>query len=942
MLTDAAPEFDLNMVNTFYNRYLNETQNGSRKWQNITMKLDTSEVRGHIFKTRVKMSWPSLLADRVGENKTVFNFPLTQVGNVTYKNISLKNPSSYNLVIQIVLDTHYPGLEGEGLYEGLSPNLISHDLQKKKKPSTGFFLHESYKRLQEDFISKVNLEFHKETIPVLLKPGENITFSVGFKADEPASSTAALFLRNNLTILEILKLNAKASYPSFKFGNRKPGSSQPLSFELTEKHLKDCEREKHRKYPSPNLTVKRSFTARNTGDITVYVKSFIINEMPCEGYGFRVLNCEAFYLLPNATRKIDIAFTPDFTLAKITRTLVLETSLNLPVNYTLVTTIPPYYLSLCSTVILRPAWEAYMYYTAVCLMCFLLVFVVLAPVMDSERIIKQALGLVITRSCPSTQPTLDLRLVGQQTRNEIRQKVEADVVEQKNKCTDKTCSKICSLMDEPTKPVKQEPEKQTVLVPTVGKQKKKVAKRISNELNEAYEKKNSPEPQKVYKTSNKQTETMKTDVVESDNRKHSPKEHRKIAQNKKVANKSVECSIKPADVPVCEEETSSTTTESSNNEEDKLKVSKPVILKKQISSKTECNSVAAAAAVVVENIPTTSPVQVSPEPIHHHTRIERKRSGSKPNKTKDYLHERNDKSNIVEGKTKSNRNARERKEKQALIKKLSKPTTSNSSTEYNPPSMSPPIRTSPSIPSCSFWSENKATFSDIVARTENNSYPITTTRSSYTQPTTATITKPTVYVEPYKQTNSDLGPIGSRKIDFWQDTTINNRNDDYNQIPNSNSFFTDTNNLNVESSDPFLDFSSTTDNWEQSHSSSSLLDLMRNNILCSSGTQSTNTPLSGIFLFRCLKICVHLKYLLGTWTASNGHWDTPFTQTDDAAARTSQSGFLWGSSSVWQPLIPQPPKSPPRTPPGFMPQHEIDEVFLHNVYKRPSAIYVIL
>lgn len=864
MLTDAAPEFDLNMVNTFYNRYLNETQNGLKKWQNITMKLDTSEVRGHIFKTRVKMSWPSLLADRVGENKTVFNFPLTQVGNVTYKNISLKNPSSYNLVVQIVLDTHYPGLEGEGLYEGLSPNLISQDLQKKKKPSTGFFLHESYKQLQYDFIRKVNLEFHKETIPILLKPGENITFCVGFKADEPASSTAALFLRNNLTILEILKLNARAAHPSFKFGNRKPGSVQPLSFELTERHLKDCEKEKHRKYPSPNLTVKRSFTARNTGDITVYIKSFTINEMPCEGYGFKVLNCEAFYLLPNATRKIDIAFTPDFTLAKITRTLVLDTSLNLPVNYTLVTTIPPYYLSLCSTVIMRPAWEAYLYYIAVCLMCFFLVFVVLGPVLESDQILKQALELVITRSCPSTHPTLDLRLVGQQTRTELRQKVEADAVEQKNKYNDKACSKICSLMDESTKPAKQETEKQTVLVPTVGKQKRKVAKRMSNELSEAYEKKNSPEPQKMHKTSNKHTET-RTEVVESDSKKHSPKEHRKIAQNKKVANKSVECSIKPTDVPVCEEETSSTTTESSNNEEEKQKVTKVVSLKKQSSPKVECDSVVAAAVdaatataaatttttttttdPAVENNPPTPTIQ--PEPIHHHARVERKRSGSKTNKSKDYTHE---KSNGMEGKSKPNRNARERKEKQTLTKKLSKPSSNN--TEYNPPSISPPLRTSPSIPSCSFWSDNKATFSDIVARTENNTCPITTTRSSYTQPTTATITKPTVYVEPYNKTNTDLGPIGSRKIDFWQDTTMNNRNDDYTQISNSNSFFTDThNNLGMDNSDPFLDFS-TTDTWEQQpQSSSSLLDLMRNNILCSS--PNTNSPLSGnFFALLCLQ-----------------------------------------------------------------------------------------
>lgn len=62
--------------------------------------------------------------------------------------------------------------------------------------------------------------------------------------------------------------------------------------------------EKQRKFPAPNLTVKRSFTARNTGALPISVHGFQISGLPCEGYGFRVLNCEPFYLAPNATRKV--------------------------------------------------------------------------------------------------------------------------------------------------------------------------------------------------------------------------------------------------------------------------------------------------------------------------------------------------------------------------------------------------------------------------------------------------------------------------------------------------------------------------------------------------------------------------------------------------------------------------------------------------------------
>jgi hypothetical protein len=149
--------------------------------------------------------------------------------------------------------------------------------------------------------------------------------------------------------------------------------------------------EKHRKFPVPNLTVKRSFTARNTGDLPIHVTGFNINGLPCEGYGFRILNCGAFNLPPNGTRKIDIAFTPDFTLARIQRTLNIDTSLGIPVNYTLITTLPPYFLASCSSVLGRPSWEPLLYYSAISFMAFLLFCVLAAAFLESDRILKCAL-----------------------------------------------------------------------------------------------------------------------------------------------------------------------------------------------------------------------------------------------------------------------------------------------------------------------------------------------------------------------------------------------------------------------------------------------------------------------------------------------------------------------------------------------------------------------
>lgn len=162
--------------------------------------------------------------------------------------------------------------------------------------------------------------------------------------------------------------------------------------------------EKHRKFAVPNLTVKRSFTARNTGDLPIYVTGFNINGLPCEGYGFRILNCGAFHLPPHGTHKIDIEFTPDFTLARIQRTLTIDTSLGIPVNYTLITTLPPYFLASCSSVLGRPSWEPLLYYSAVSFMAFLLFCVLAAAFLESDRILKCAL-ITMTRERAAVAPS---------------------------------------------------------------------------------------------------------------------------------------------------------------------------------------------------------------------------------------------------------------------------------------------------------------------------------------------------------------------------------------------------------------------------------------------------------------------------------------------------------------------------------------------------------
>lgn len=374
---------DLSQLNYRYGQFSSLTKE-TNAWKNLTFRLDTTEVRGHIFHASVHLVWPRLVTSAKTKKYSV-EFPLTQVGDTVFKDLTLHNPSSQPILVQLAMDWTYP--QANRMLDSLSPRFYPRIAESGERTLKQFVLEDNADNIE--YIEKTfAINVHPDSLPFLLQPGERLSTKIGFAPTKSAINSAVLFVRNNLTILEVLRISGRATQAQFKFGNRKPGSDEPLMFELSKKHLRDCERERHRRFPAPNLTVKRSFTARNTGELPIYISGFTINGLPCEGYGFRILNCAAFHLQPNGTRKIDIAFTPDFTLARVHRILGIDTSLGISVNYSLIATIPPYFLATCSSVLGRPSWEPLVYYTAVSFMIFLLLCVLTAAYLESDRILK--------------------------------------------------------------------------------------------------------------------------------------------------------------------------------------------------------------------------------------------------------------------------------------------------------------------------------------------------------------------------------------------------------------------------------------------------------------------------------------------------------------------------------------------------------------------------
>ncbi len=73
---------------------------------NITLRLDTDQVRGFLFKARASLVWPKVASP--SEAGAGVRFPLTQVGNATFRDVLVNNPTAHDLLVHVVLLDAYP------------------------------------------------------------------------------------------------------------------------------------------------------------------------------------------------------------------------------------------------------------------------------------------------------------------------------------------------------------------------------------------------------------------------------------------------------------------------------------------------------------------------------------------------------------------------------------------------------------------------------------------------------------------------------------------------------------------------------------------------------------------------------------------------------------------------------------------------------------------
>ncbi|XP_064122093.1 transmembrane protein 131-like isoform X5 [Macrobrachium nipponense] len=449
-LTSHVADTDTSLYSTLRSKYLNL----SATIFNTSIVLHTSEVHGFHFTAQASLKWPSLTSP------SHLIFPLTQVVNTSIREVFVENPSSLPVVAQILLLHHYPATQQlrsiiqdqlpkghavlseessssqSDVFTLIDADSVSTAARGGRMPppapeiTSGVAQHR--RTLEEQFKTRVS----KDSIALILEPGVKVKVRLSFTPPDDKMHSSVLLVRNNLTVIDAMLVQGRGGRGFLKFGSRKPGSSHPLNFNIGPKHLKDCDNSRSSKYYQPNFTVKRSFTARNTGELPVQVWGFNINDLPCEGYGFKVLNCEGFELAPNASHKVDIAFTPDFTLSKVQQRLVIHTNLGLVdsseevqpwrrddepgrVEYSLVATVPTDLLAKCGSAVPRPSWEPLLYYAVLPLMVAMLIGAIILSALEADHILKSTL-IAMTTSIPSNghapsfdkSKVFDLRTIG--------------------------------------------------------------------------------------------------------------------------------------------------------------------------------------------------------------------------------------------------------------------------------------------------------------------------------------------------------------------------------------------------------------------------------------------------------------------------------------------------------------------------------------------------
>ncbi|VDK82735.1 unnamed protein product [Litomosoides sigmodontis] len=410
-LPQNLAEIDYYLYSRLRRRFLTIQAEG-KSFINETIVIDTDKVKHLEVPLTTELVWPKLLT------RSTVHFPLTAVGNFTIVNLTLTNPSSLPVAVQLLPLVIYP--DADTLVDFFRSELDSPLTQPIEMNETLMFSLRDTElftlkpdspvpKLREELESVLGIPIPKFTLSMLLQPGMKVRVRVGFLPSDYVLRSSLLLIRNNLTVLEPVVLYGRGARMDMQVEGHTSRARDPLVFEIQPHHLSDCYNPKRLTHKlSTTLTVKRSFTVMNTGEVVFTVINMSINNVPCGNRGFRILNCHPFRLKPNETHILDIAYTPDFLMSWNEAALQFYMHMNgTPWIFPMGASIPRHMLSKCYAALPRPHFENFMYYSSISALILCLICTVACSYLEADRTvtcgIRQQFGQI--------QRSLDLNVV---------------------------------------------------------------------------------------------------------------------------------------------------------------------------------------------------------------------------------------------------------------------------------------------------------------------------------------------------------------------------------------------------------------------------------------------------------------------------------------------------------------------------------------------------
>ncbi|XP_059515019.1 transmembrane protein 131 isoform X2 [Myotis daubentonii] len=367
---------DWDLHQSLFKGWMGIKENSGHKLSAL-FEVNTDLQKNILSKITAELSWPSVLS-----SPRLLTFPLTNTNCSSEEEITLENPADVPVYIQFIPLALYsnPSVFVDKLISRFNLSKVAKiDLRTLEFQ----VFRNSAHPLQSSAGFTEGLSRHF-ILNLILKPGEKRSVKVKFTPIHNRTVSSLIIIRNNLTVMDALMVQGQGTTENLRVAGKLPGPGSSLRFKITEALLKDCT--DSLKLREPNFTLKRTFKVENTGQLQINIETIEVSGYPCEGYGFKVVNCQEFALSANASKDIIILFTPDFTASRVIRELKFITASGSEFVFILNASLPYHMLATCAEALPRPNWELALYIIISGIMSALFLLVIGTAYLEAQGI----------------------------------------------------------------------------------------------------------------------------------------------------------------------------------------------------------------------------------------------------------------------------------------------------------------------------------------------------------------------------------------------------------------------------------------------------------------------------------------------------------------------------------------------------------------------------